>query len=83
MQFFYMRHCAFAHRTSISVVLCDFYPLKTLATGRKGRRSLQKLRLTSTVRKIRFEYSVTNAARIRQFSPGTCRMCQWRGSARC
>ena len=49
MQFFYMRHCAFAYSVTISVVPCDFYPLKTLAIGRKGRRILQKLKLTSTV----------------------------------
>jgi hypothetical protein len=47
MQFFYKRHCAFAYRATISVVPCDFYPLKTLATGRKGRRILQKLRLVA------------------------------------
>jgi hypothetical protein len=45
MQFFYMRHCAFAYSTTISVVPCDCYPLKTVATGQKGRRILQKLRL--------------------------------------
>jgi hypothetical protein len=49
MQFFYMRHCAFAYRPTISVVPCDYYPLKAVATGQKGRRILQKLRLTSTV----------------------------------
>jgi hypothetical protein len=49
MQFFCMRHCAFAHRATISVVACDCYPLKTVAIDQKGRRLLQKLRLISTV----------------------------------
>jgi hypothetical protein len=35
IQFFYMRHCAFAHRATISVVPRDCYPIKTLATGPK------------------------------------------------
>jgi hypothetical protein len=38
MQSFYRRHYAFAHRATISVVSCDCYPVKTLATGGKVRR---------------------------------------------
>jgi hypothetical protein len=49
MQFFYMRHFAIAHRATISVVPCDCYSIKTLAAGRKVRRILEKLKLTSTV----------------------------------
>jgi hypothetical protein len=35
IQFFYIRHCAFAYRTTLSVVPCDCYPLKAVAIGRK------------------------------------------------